>query len=137
VELRKVVDAVAMFEIYKPGQGRYTRIATFVGVVALAVIGAYVLSEKLDGSSIYIRFGVPTGIVIALAALMFWLVNRAKSADFLIATEGEMKKVSWSSRKEVTGSTKVVIITALMLTSILFAMDFFLAEVFKWLKIMG
>ena len=31
-------------------------------------------------------------------------------ADFLIAAEGEIKKVSWSSRKEIVSSTTVVIV---------------------------
>ena len=83
------------------------------------------------------RYGIPTAIVLGLAWLMFWVVNREKSADFLIATEGEMKKVSWSSRKEVIGSTKVVIITTMILAAILFGTDTFLSVVFKFLGIMG
>jgi len=129
-----------MLEIYKSGQGKYTRVGTFVGVMVVAVVGAYVLSEKLGAYaaiSIYVRFGVPTAIVLGLAMLMFWFVNRARSADFLISTEGEMKKVSWSSRKEVIGSTKVVIVTTLILAGILYGVDFVLAVLFDRLGIMG
>jgi preprotein translocase subunit SecE len=49
-------------------------------------------------------------------------VNR-KSSDFMIATEGEMKKVSWSSRREVIGSTKVVILFTIALACFLFVVD--------------
>ena len=128
-----------MLEIYKPGQGKYTRAGTVVGAMAVAVVGAYVLSEKLRGleTSIYVRFGVPTAIVLGLAMLVFWFVNRPRSADFLISTEGEMKKVSWSSRKEIVGSTKVVIVTTLILAALLYGVDFVLAVLFDSLGIMG
>jgi preprotein translocase subunit SecE len=114
---------VSFFEIYKRGQGKYTRISTFVGVVLVALVGAVFLSGRLVGLHPFIRFGVPAVLLVGIAVLMFWMVNRPKSADFLIATEGEMKKVSWSSRKEIIGSTKVVIITTLILAAILFGID--------------
>ena len=125
-----------MFEIYKRGQGKYTRIVTFASVTAIAMIGAYTLSQKLDAASVAIRFGIPTAAVVGMALLMFWMVNRPKSADFLIATEGEMKKVSWSSRKEVVGSTKVVIVTTFIMAVILFGVDFVFTVAFSWLGIM-
>ncbi|MCK4602752.1 MAG: preprotein translocase subunit SecE [Phycisphaerae bacterium] len=68
---------------------------------------------------------------------MFWVVNRPRSADFLIATEGEMKKVSWSSKKEIVGSTKVVIVTTFMLAAILFSVDILFQVLFQWMGIMG
>ena len=47
----------------------------------------------------------------------------ALSCDFLIATEGEMKKVNWSTRREIWGSTKVVIVFTLFLAFLLFSVD--------------
>ncbi|MCP4709719.1 MAG: preprotein translocase subunit SecE [Planctomycetes bacterium] len=41
----------------------------------------------------------------------------------MIATEGEMKKVSWSSRKEIMSSTLVVIITVAIMALLLMAVD--------------
>jgi len=133
---------LARIEIYKKGQGRYTRIGTFVSVVGLGMIGAVVLSKTLAACDLgryatYIQYGVPTLIVIALGIFMFWIVNRPKTADFLIGTEGEMKKVSWSSRKEVIGSTKVVIVTTLIMTVIIFGVDMLFVLLFRWLHIMG
>jgi len=43
---------------------------------------------------------------------------------FLSATEGEMKKVNWSTRKEVLGSTRVVIVIAFLIAVCLFVVDF-------------
>ncbi len=144
-----------MFEIYKSGQGKYTRIVTFVSAMALGIMGARVLSSNLgeflpiwldrsDGSDqgtlpalkIYLQYGIPTVLVALLGLLMFRIVNRQKSADFLIATEGEMKKVSWSSKKEIVGSTKVVIVTAFIMAAILFTVDMVFIFLFDWLGIM-
>lgn len=129
-------------EIYKRGQGRYTRIITAVAIFGLAVAGALVLSGQLGAldlgaAKIYIQFGVPTLVVLAFGLFSFWIVNRPKTADFLIATEGEMKKVSWSSRKEVIGSTKVVIVTTFILAAIIFGVDLMFVVLFQWLGIMG
>ena len=76
-------------------------------------------------------------MVVVLAVLMFWIVNRPKSADFMIATEGEMKKVSWSSRREIVGSTKVVIITTLIMGGVLFGVDLLFTVLFRWLGVLG
>jgi preprotein translocase subunit SecE len=76
-------------------------------------------------------------ILLGLAVLMFWIVNRPRSADFLIATEGEMKKVSWSSKKEIIGSTKVVIIATFMLAALLYVVDAMFALLFVKMGVMG
>ena len=124
-----------MFKIYKPGQGKFTRIITFLSVMGIAVIGAYNLSAKLLGYSTtatpYLRFGIPVAALIVLGLVVFWLVNRVKSADFLIATEGEMKKVSWSSRSEIVGSTKVVIVTTFVMAAALFGVDMMFQHLMK------
>ncbi len=131
---------MASFEIYKRGQGRHTRIGTFIGAMIVAVTGAWVVSEKLAGYAAtrepVIRFGIPTLLAAGVAALVFWIVNRPKSADFMIATEGEMKKVSWSSKKEIVGSTKVVIVTTFIAAGLLFGVDMLFQFLFRWLKIL-
>ena len=123
-------------EIYKRGQGRYTRLGTIIAVMFVATIGAYLLSRELSTVSyVWVRYAVPTVVWLGIAALVLWLANRPASADFLIATESEMKKVSWSSRKEIIGSTKVVIIFMVVIASILFGVDFMFVALFKWLHI--
>jgi len=123
-------------EIYKRGQGRYTRLGTVLAVMFVATIGAYLLSRELSTvSAVWVRYAIPTVVWLGVAALVLWLANRPASADFLIATESEMKKVSWSSRKEIIGSTKVVIIFMVVIASILFGVDFMFVALFKWLHI--
>jgi preprotein translocase subunit SecE len=124
---------VSMFKIYKVTQGRHTRSLTFAGAMLVAVSGAYVLSGKLYDTSAYFRFGVPAAVVVLVGLLAFWMVNRPSSADFLIATEGEIKKVAWSGKKEVIGSTKVVIITTLMIAMLLFGVDILFGALFQLL----
>jgi len=132
---------VTKIEIYKRGQGRYTRGITFAGVMLIVTIGAVALSAKLYGYDAtrqpLVRYGIPTAVVIAVAMFMFRLINRPKTADFLIATESEMKKVSWSSKKEIIGSTKVVIVFTFILAAILASADLVFVVLFEWLNVMG
>jgi preprotein translocase SecE subunit len=123
---------VGFFEIYKRGQGKYTRIITFVGVMVVGLFGASSLSDTLSVRmpEPYYHFGIPFVLLLGLAILMFWLVNRPRNVDFLVATEGEMKKVSWSNKKEIIGSTKVVIITTFVMAFVLFGVDTIFSYIF-------
>ena len=113
------------FEIYKRGQGKWTRLITFLsGTLIGALIAEYIWSEmKVLDWPLFVLYGIPVVIVLVVAAMMFWVVNRPANADFMIATEGEMKKVSWSSRAEIIGGTKVVIATTLTMSLLLWAVD--------------
>ena len=122
---------MSMFKIYKRTQGKYTRLLTFAGAMLVAVSGAYVLSGKLYDTSAYVQYGLPAMVVVVIGLLAFWMVNRPRNADFLIATEGEMKKVAWSGKKEVIGSTKVVIVTTVMIALLLFGVDILFGALFK------
>jgi len=127
-----------MFEIYKATQGKHTRRITFLAGMLLTVIGAYWLSERLKGlDNVYVQYFIPIAVALALGYLLFWLVNRQSMADFLIATEGEMKKVSWSSRKEIIGSTKVVIFTTFLLAVILFVVDICFKQFFERIGVLS
>jgi preprotein translocase subunit SecE len=122
--------------IYKPSQGYYTRVGTavFAGVI-IACFGHFLYSElevyyEPDKPwTYYMQLGIPFLVLTAMAGLVYWVVGvNRRCCDFMILTEGEMKKVSWSSRKEVIGSTKVVIFTVLAMSLLLFMVD----VVFAW-----
>ncbi len=67
---------------------------------------------------------ISAGVFLAVFALLvFRLINRPKVVDFLIATDSEMKKVNWTTRAELIGSTKVVIIFMILIGVILFTFD--------------
>jgi preprotein translocase SecE subunit len=73
--------------------------------------------------AMYIQYCVPLAIFLVGAYFIFILVNKERFADFLIATESEMKKVSWSSKQELIGSTGVVIATVIILAVIIWLAD--------------
>lgn len=99
-------------KIYKRGQGKNTRLWTGLVCFVVAAYGCWVLHQKLQASfdSVWVETLVPAGVCAVFAGLIWWLSNIPSLADFLIAAEGEVKKVSWSSRKEIVSSTTVVII---------------------------
>ena len=119
------------FDIYKPTQGYHTRVWTGVSYGALVVWLAYWLYEKFEivgegPTTQYIQVGVAVATIIGFGLLGYWaLALNRKICDFLIATEGEMKKVNWTSRKEIIGSTKVVIFVVVFMSLLLFVVDIF------------
>ena len=124
------------FKIYKRGQGYYTRLWSGLLSFAVVMIGCYILYGKLQATNIWVSTLVPAGIAVVFGLFLFWLVNKPSVADFMIAAEGELKKVSWSSRKEIVASTFVVIFVMASLGLLLLATDFVFRFIFmEWLKI--
>jgi preprotein translocase SecE subunit len=60
-------------------------------------------------------------------------MNKHTVADFLIAGEGEMKKVSWSSRREIAVSTLIVIVVVVIMAVLLGITDTGFRLFFDWL----
>jgi preprotein translocase subunit SecE len=69
--------------------------------------------------------------VILLVGLWlgYRIVNYAPFADFLIAVEAEMSKVSWPTQQQMIRASAVVIILILGLTMIVFVYDILLRYV--------
>jgi preprotein translocase SecE subunit len=76
---------------------------------------------------------VPAGLFVILALVIFWLVNKSSVADFMISAEGEMKKVSWSSKQEITVSTFIVIAVVVIMAALLGTTDVGFSAIFTWL----
>ena len=117
------------FKLYKRGQGYQTRLWSGLISFTVVVIGCYRLYRELLVYNILLYSLVPIGVCILLGGLIYWLVNKPTVADFMIAAEGELKKVSWSSRREIVVSTFVVICVVVVLGVILLIADF----VFRYL----
>jgi preprotein translocase SecE subunit len=64
-------------------------------------------------------------LVILLGAVLVYRIvgQQPKQVDFLIATDSEARKVNWSTRKEVIGSTWVVIGAMFLIAATLFVID--------------
>jgi preprotein translocase SecE subunit len=140
------------FSLYKPGQGYWTRIGTAAAAVLLIALLSRFLYTTLDArthldwyldSTGIERAGFPkikliiTGAFALISAIVAWMyMNKPRVVDFLIATESEMKKVNWTSRKELIGSTKVVIIFMFLIAFFLFFVDLFFAYLFFLIKVL-
>jgi len=69
---------------------------------------------------------------VALGLLIYWLLNKPNIADFMIAAEGEIKKVSWSSRREIVVSTFIVICVVVALAAMLWVTDMSFQLLFRY-----
>jgi preprotein translocase SecE subunit len=74
---------------------------------------------------------LPVLLGLALIWLAWRIVNWPTFADFLIATEAEMNKVSWTTRKRLFADTIVVLTTVFLFTAFLFVVDII------WIKVLS
>jgi preprotein translocase SecE subunit len=130
------------FHSHKRSQGLQVRRYAMIGVLLVGLSGAWsVFSHQLAGTGTA-EWAVPftavklpllpsselvVPLLITLATLWAaWrMVNVPPFADFLIATEAEMNKVSWTSRKRLIQDTIVVLVTVVVLTLFLLVIDLF------------
>jgi preprotein translocase subunit SecE len=114
-----------VFEVYKRGQGKYTRLCSAFGAAIIVGLGCLELYKQLDATDLglWVKTMVPAVLFVALCLLIFWLVNKPSIVDFMVAAEGEMKKVSWSSRKEIAVSTFIVIMVVIVFAVLFFVTD--------------
>jgi preprotein translocase SecE subunit len=124
-----------IFGIYKRGQGKYTRLCSAFAVAIICGLGCLRLYTKLQvwDLNMWVETMVPAGLFVVFALLISWLINKSSVADFLIAAEGEMKKVSWSSRQEIAVSTFIVIIVVAFMAILLGTADLGFNMFFTWL----
>lgn len=86
---------------------------------------------------LYVQAAVAAALLL-LSALVIYLVAGAKpkTNEFLIAVDSEMKKVNWSTRREIVGSTWVVVTVCFLLTAILFSIDLGFGTFFRAIGIL-
>ncbi len=112
-------------KIYKRGQGAQTRLWTGLVCTAIVSAGCFRLFQVLEPTNnIWLYMLAPAAVWAALVLVTFWLMNKPNVADFMIAAEGEVKKVSWSSRRELVVSTTIVIVLVLVMGFMLQLVDF-------------
>ena len=119
--------------LYKPNQGRVVRQVTFVAIVVLMCLAAFefdkvsFLRELFVGSKYLIPF------LIGVVGLWFGyrVVNYTRFADFLIAVEAEMNKVSWPGKTELWSASCVVIFVIFAMALALFAFDVIWTKIFE------
>jgi len=123
--------------IYKRTQGKRVRQSTALLIVVWGWFGCWTLSTgPLMDSTREVRVGVPVVMAAVIAWLAFRLVNLPQFADFLIAVEAEMKKISWPSLQECFRAAAVVIVTMFLLAVILFLYDELWIKFFEAIRVL-
>jgi preprotein translocase subunit SecE len=127
------VQELFRFNLYKRSQGRIARQTTFAALGVIVALGCWSLSDFYSGSGPTVRYAIP---FLALAAGLwasFRAVQLPSFADFLIAVEGEMNKVSWPSRGELFRASIVVMVVIFLLAGLLFVFDLVWKFLLGWL----
>ena len=140
------------FTIYKNRQGKWTRLGTAFAAAGLGLLTAYNLyqyalpylpaydPELHNGGKVqaarYITLAVVVLLLAAFGVLVFWLGNKPKNVDFLIATDSEMKKVNWTTKGELFGSTRVVVLFLVFIAVFLFGVDLMFQTFFKLIRVL-
>lgn len=128
------------FQLYKPHQGVYVRWVSAGGAFLLVVAFAWFLNDQLRWlvASNYQPYGEwirtlgPLAVGVGLCIWLYRLIGvNTTVVDFMVATEGEMRKVNWSTRREVFGATRVVIASMLFLALLLGVADLLFAVFFE------
>ena len=146
-----------MPEIYKEGQGVLVRRCAFWALVILFVWGGQSLytwlfntfdfakalvfesgKTPLEGYEVPVleqrlnwAFFISWAFVFGACFLVFRFLNQEKSADFLIETDVELKKVTWPSWKDAWNSSLIVVVFVVVLTAFLVASDYLLDLIFR------
>jgi preprotein translocase subunit SecE len=110
--------------LYKRSQGRLARQITCVVIWVVVALGCWSLAvQGLGGFEPAVKYTIPGIILVIGMWIGYRLVNYPPFADFLIAVEAEMNKVSWPTWRELSRSTIVVIVLIVGLTAVLFTLD--------------
>jgi len=110
-------------DLFKPMQGWYARVYTALALGLVAAAGAWKIFEGALEYSPGWRFGLPAAFAVAFGWLIFRIVHFPPFAEFLIATEAEMNKVSWTSKDDLFRFTTVVLSTVVLMAVFLFLVD--------------
>ena len=123
--------------LYKPNQGRVVRQVTFLAIALVALLAGYEMyrtgwfSGYFQGSKYF--------SLIAFSAIGIWfayrVVNYSVFADFLVAVEAEMNKVSWPARTELWNASLVVMFVIFAMAGLLYLFDIVWSALFQLINI--
>jgi preprotein translocase subunit SecE len=109
--------------LYKPMQGWYARLYTALGLGVIAAAGVVLLYKSWEDYTPLWRLGLPGILALGLGWLIFRIIHFPPFAEFLVATEAEMNKVSWTTKEDLYRRTMVVLTTVLIMAIYLFVVD--------------
>ena len=117
---------------------------TLIGVMLIGALLGYTIYDTVPSNFFThdlatgrtVALSIAIGFLVVYASLLLWLMNKPSYVDFLIATDSEMKKVNWTSRKELIGSSKVVILFMFMIAIYLFANDILFGYIMYFINVL-
>jgi preprotein translocase SecE subunit len=85
----------------------------------------------------YLQSAIAGGLMLLGAVLLYAFVGvKKQTVEFLVATDGEMKKVNWTTYREVKGSTIVVIVATFLIAGFLFLVDLGFSNFFRMIDVL-
>jgi preprotein translocase subunit SecE len=141
IKTNKSAESGGFLAPHKPGQGFWTRLGTGIGAGLVILFLVNFLYNRLPSvaglsKAEWPLYLVLAGLTLVLVLIAWWLINRPRHADFLINTDGEMKKVNWATRRELIGSTKVVIGFMFLTAAVLFGYDLIFGSVMYMIDVL-
>ena len=124
--------------VYKPNQGRIVRQLTALAIWVIVALGCWRMYGALRGAmeaGSYMIPAIPGVLLVAGLWIGYRLVNWPRFADFLIAVEAEMNKVTWPSKEELIRASIVVMFTIFFLAMSLFLFDVIWQFIFNFLGV--
>ena len=109
---------------------------TFVTIAIVLAYGLWRLSDQLMDYGHWMQYALPGALLLVCGWVTYRLVNVPSFADFLIAVEAEMNKVSWPTRQELFRGSAVVLIVIILLAAVLFGFDMFWSTLFTRMGIL-
>ncbi|HKX45739.1 MAG TPA: preprotein translocase subunit SecE [Planctomycetota bacterium] len=138
---------------YKPDQGRLTRMFAFWASAALWLYGCAFLHAQLyqridalgrplvPGQVPVLGLALTGALAIAVlfavggVLLLLRWQNKPRTAEVLIETEKELRKVTWPTFDNLVNSSLVVVAVVLVLMGYLAGVDWFFGRIFQQLLI--
>jgi len=110
--------------IYKRNQGLKVRQATAIAIFVVFAFAGWELSQYAFAEySDLVKYSVQGGISLLGLWLGFRTVNYPPFADFLVAVQAEVDKVSWPDSTHLYRATIVVLATMFIVAGALFIYD--------------
>ena len=121
--------------MYKPGQGMSSRIGAVVLIALFGIYSAHRWYFHFFEANNAVALAGTLILALGFAALAAWTgIYKARTVDFLIEMDAELRKVNWpavtpvfSPKAEAWGATFVVIITVVIMGVFFYAVDRILA----------
>jgi preprotein translocase SecE subunit len=87
---------------------------------------------------VYLQAGIAALVMLLGGVLIYYFAGvKPKTVDFLIATDGEMKKVNWSTKKVIRESTYVVIGATFLIAGVIALADMAFFKFFQAIHLLG